>query len=51
MFAGSESLIKIETLPRTETVKDKETDFLQVISIGKILIMYSEMIFKNEMIV
>lgn len=51
MLAGSESLIKIETLPRPETVKDKKTDFLQVISIGKILITYCEMIFKNEMIV
>lgn len=50
MLAGL-NLLSRQRLPRTETVKDKETDFLQVISIGKVLIMYSEMIFKNEMIV
>ena len=32
MLADSESLIKVEAVPRTETGKDKETDFLQVIS-------------------
>lgn len=36
MLAGFESLIEVHTVPRTETVNDKETNFLQVISIGKI---------------
>lgn len=36
MLACSESLIEVYNVPRTETVNDKETDFLQVISIGKI---------------
>lgn len=51
MLSDSESLTKVETVPRTENVKDKETDFLQVSSYMKNLIMSSEMIFKNEMIV
>lgn len=51
MLPDSESLIKVETVPRTETIKDKEADFLQVSSYMKSLIMYSEMSFKNEVIV
>lgn len=36
---------------KNRVLKDKETDFLQVSSYMKNLIMYSEMIFKNEVIV
>ena len=44
-------LVKEDTVPRTETLKDKEPDYLQVISCMQNLIMCSEMISENEGIV
>lgn len=35
MLLDSDSLTKVKTVPRTQTVRVKETDFLQIISYMK----------------